>query len=203
MREDHVSANRNIMTYWQKNLSDADRQTLITCARAALRMGISDTALTSPPEGNDCLREPAAVFVTLYRGKQLRGCVGTLEAAQPLYEAVERMARAAAFLDHRFPPVQPEEVDSLTIEISVLSPLRRVVQPEEIVPGHHGVVLVSSNRRAVFLPKVALEQGWDRTTLLDELCYKAGLPPKAWQNEDASLYVFTVVSTRAEPMIPA
>lgn len=181
------------------NLSDHEWDVLAQRARAAIRTGCAGAPPTPFAPVSDCLQEPAAVFVTLYQGGELRGCVGTLEATQPLSLAVERMARAAAFDDHRFPLVRPEEVDSLAIEISVLSPLQRVSRPEDILVGYHGVVVVSDNRRAVFLPKVASEQGWNRTTLLDELCRKAGLPARTWRNEDTALYVFTVSLRRTEP----
>ena len=121
-------------------------------------------------------------FVTLTQGGNLRGCIGTIEGVCPLVEAVLRNARAAACEDPRFAPVAPGEVDALDLEISALTPLRPVAEPEEIEVGRHGVVLECGQRRAVFLPQVATEQGWDRTTLLGHLSLKAGLAPNAWQD---------------------
>ena len=95
----------------------------------------------------------------------------------------------AAVRDPRFPPLRPTELPDLELEISVLTPLAPVAGPDAIVPGHHGVLLESGGRSAVFLPQVAPEQGWDRETLLDHLALKAGLPADAWRH-GASLQVF-------------
>ena len=121
-------------------------------------------------------------FVTLTLDGSLRGCIGTIEGTCPLIEAVLRNARAAACEDPRFAPVGPDEVDALELEISALTPLQPVAGPEDIDVGRHGVVLEYGPRRAVFLPQVATEQGWDRITMLGHLSLKAGLAPNAWQD---------------------
>ncbi len=171
-------------------LTEEERSLLLSVARESIRSALEGYEAPVLEEIPPLLQQPAAVFVTLYRGQELRGCVGTVEAREPLYQAVIRTARSAALHDPRFPPVRPEEVDALTIEISRLSPLRPV-PPEEILVGIHGVCLELGSARAVFLPKVALEQGWSREQLLDQLARKAGLAPDAWQEEDARLFVFT------------
>ncbi len=131
------------------------------------------------------------MFVTLHKHGQLRGCIGTLEPREPLAEAVRSAAVSAATQDPRFPAVNPDEVDDLEIEISVLSPLEKIDRPEDIIVGKHGVVVAEGVQRGVFLPQVAPEQGWDRETMLNYLCaHKAGLPADAWRRT-ADLYVFT------------
>ncbi|GIW43273.1 MAG: AmmeMemoRadiSam system protein A [Candidatus Binatia bacterium] len=180
-------------------LPDESWELLGGLARESIRArlaGIAPPWLEGVPRP---LRQPAGVFVTLFLGTQLRGCVGTVEASEPLFRTVPRLAVAAAFEDFRFPPVEWSEADKLTIEISLLSPLREVASPEEIVVGTHGVVLVHDGQRAVFLPKVAVEQGWDRTTLLEQLCRKAGLPADAVQRPGTKLFVFTTNSRRFPP----
>ena len=112
-------------------------------------------------------------------------------AAMPQYLAVRNMAVSASSEDPRFRPVQPDELKSIHIEISVLSPPRKAESPEEIVVGKHGVIVKQGMRQGVFLPQVAPEQGWDRETMLRHLCAeKAGLPADAWK-QGAELYVFT------------
>lgn len=136
------------------------------------------------------LLEHRGAFVTLTRGGNLRGCIGYIEGIKPLIEAVADNAASAAVRDPRFPPVTPDEVPDLELEVSALSPLRAVPGPEDIVIGRHGILLEKNGRRAVFLPQVAVEQGWDLETTLGHLCLKAGLPPHAWQ-EGARFQVFT------------
>jgi len=134
--------------------------------------------------------EARGVFVTLHALGRLRGCIGYIEAVEPLGQAVRTMACQAAFHDPRFRPVTADELAGIDVEISVLSPLKPA-RAEAIVPGVHGVVIEARGRRAVFLPQVATEHGWDRETLLEELCHKAGLEGHIWREEDARLFVFT------------
>ena len=129
------------------------------------------------------LLEFRGAFVTLTANGQLRGCIGYIEGICPLLEAVAANARAAACQDPRFAPVAPAEVAGLELEISALTPLVAVAGPHEIEVGRHGVVLTLGARRAVFLPQVAPEQGWDRDTMLTHLALKAGLPPDGWRRE--------------------
>jgi len=128
------------------------------------------------------LAEPAGAFVTLTRGGALRGCIGSIVGTEPLVRTVTANGRNAAVGDPRFAPVGPDEVPGLDLEISVLTPLRKVSGPSEIEVGRHGVLLSRSGQRAVFLPQVAVEQGWDRDAMLTNLALKAGLDPDAWRH---------------------
>jgi AmmeMemoRadiSam system protein A len=112
-----------------------------------------------------------------------------IEAKQPLEDAVVQAAVWAA-RDPRFPLLTADELAGLEIEVSVLSPAHPVAGPEAIVVGTHGVILEKGGRRALFLPQVAVEQNWDRTTMLDHLARKAGLPANGWR-EGAEFQVFT------------
>ena len=137
-------------------------------------MGTSRT-LPELPTGEPIFEEPRAVFVTLHKHGQLRGCIGTLEPREPLAAAVRSAAISAATQDPRFPPVTAAEIPELEIEISVLSPLRRVESADEIEVGKHGVVVAAGMRRGVFLPQSAHRAGLDRETMLNYLClHKAG-----------------------------
>jgi len=145
----------------------------------------------APQSDDPALTASCGCFVTLKTRGRLRGCIGELEPRQPLIEAVAGRAIAAAEQDPRFMPVTAEELRTIAIEISAMSPLRKVDSADEIVVGKHGVVVKQDFRSGVFLPQVAPEQGWDRDTMLSILCTeKAGLPADAWKH-GAELWVFT------------
>jgi AmmeMemoRadiSam system protein A len=129
------------------------------------------------------------VFVTITERGELRGCIGRLVPDGPVQWLTGAMALHAAVDDPRFGPVRPDELGRLHLEVSLLTPLRRVASPEQIVLGRDGVVLVKSGKSAVFLPEIAAQQGWTRDQLLDNLCLKAGLPADAWRS-GATLAVF-------------
>lgn len=175
----------------REELDARQQQILLELARETIRAKVTGGDLPPLPAGDPDFEQPRAVFVTLHRGGELRGCIGTLEAREPLADAVRSSAVSASTQDPRFPPVAPDELDEIEIEISVLSPLERVASADEIVVGKHGVMVADGPRRGVFLPQVAPQQGWDRDTMLDYLCaHKAGLPADAWRR-GAELYVFT------------
>ena len=171
-------------------LNQAQQQFLLNLARETIRQHLA-TGQAAVDTDDPIMRQRRAVFVTLNRNGRLRGCIGQLTARHPLARAVQEAAASAATQDRRFSPVTLDELDEIHIEISVLSPMMKVNDPSEIEVGTHGVLVVQGPRRGVFLPQVAVEQGWDRETMLSELCaQKAGLAPDAWQR-GAELYVFT------------
>jgi AmmeMemoRadiSam system protein B/AmmeMemoRadiSam system protein A len=136
------------------------------------------------------LKRPAGAFVTLRRDGQLRGCIGTIRPRQPLYRAVLENGVNAAINDRRFLPVAPQELEALEVEVSVLSPPAPIASPGQFRVGEHGIILEKEGRRAVFLPEVAVEQGWSREETLRRLARKAGLTADAWTN-GARFEVFT------------
>lgn len=101
------------------------------------------------------------------------------------------MAQAAAFKDRRFPPLHREEFDDLSIEISVLTPLRETKDINEIEVGVHGIYVVKGFHSGLLLPQVAVQYKWDRLTFLEETCHKAGLPSNAWEDSDTKIYIFS------------
>ena len=133
------------------------------------------------------LREPAGAFVTLHKSGELRGCVGQVEPRLPLYRAVMEIAVAAALTDPRFAPVRADELAELELEISVLSPCR-LISPDEIRIGVHGLLITQGSLRGLLLPQVAVERRWSAERFLEETCRKAGLNPGAWRS--ARLEVF-------------
>jgi AmmeMemoRadiSam system protein A len=118
----------------------------------------------------------------------LRGCIGYMGSREPLYRSVIDVARKSALEDPRFSPLAADELPGVRIEISALTPMRPVAGPEAIVVGRHGVQLVQGARRAVFLPQVAPEHGWDRAALLEHLARKAGLPADGWRGGQFSVF---------------
>jgi AmmeMemoRadiSam system protein A len=172
-------------------LTDAERAALLRLARRSIgsAVGVFPESVVDESALTPALRAPGAAFVSLHCDHTLRGCVGTLAADRPLYETVAAMAVAAAVNDPRFEPLMAAELSGVCIEISRLGPLVPA-PPEQVVVGVHGVSLAVRDRRAVFLPRVAVEQGWTRDRLLRELCFKAHLPPEAWRSPEAGLWVF-------------
>jgi AmmeMemoRadiSam system protein A len=170
-------------------LDEGEKEFLREIARQAVAAAVRelpppDTRRLASEAGIDLaprLTAPRGAFVTLTRAGKLRGCIGYIEGVKPLVEAVADNGRSAAVGDPRFPPVSAVELAEIHIEVSALTPLVPVAGPEEIVIGRHGVVLVKDGRRAVFLPQVAPEQGWDRDTTLGQLALKAGLAQDAWR----------------------
>ena len=170
-------------------LNQQQRGTLLRIAREAVEAAAK--AMPYAPASDDLvLQEPGAAFVTLRKHGDLRGCIGTIEAREPLLENVANMARAAAREDFRFGPVHLTEVPELSIDISVLSPPRRVEDVAEIEVGVHGLIVEQGSQRGLLLPQVPVEWGWDRDELLNQTCAKAGLPPDAWRR-GAEIYAFT------------
>jgi hypothetical protein len=174
-----------------QSLSAAEREVLRTTARRSLDRAIKHAPLTCPEPATSRLREKRGVFVTLKSYGNLRGCVGYVRPFKSLISAVWEMAESAALRDHRFMPVEPKEVDTLDIEITVLSPLLKVDNPNDVLVGRHGLMVSRGHRSGVLLPQVPIEQGWDRETFLQQTCLKAGIDPDSWREPDTVLEIFT------------
>jgi len=173
-------------------LTADDRRTLLRLAQESLRRAVRDRGVPEPDlEGlPDRLHEAGAAFVTLTRNGRLRGCIGHVEANLPLCACVWQMAAFAALHDMRFRPVQPDELDDIHIEISVLTPLQIVGDADEIRVGRDGLVVSGRRARGLLLPQVAAERGWTVAEFLQQTCRKAGLPPDAWEEDDVTVYRF-------------
>lgn len=162
-------------------LNDTEKKTLLAFARETLsRLFLTDTAPLARTD-QIALLQPRGVFVTLKRHGDLRGCIGHMIADEPLMKMVGSMAIQAAFNDRRFPQLSFEEFKDTEIEISVLTPMKKVAGYQDIVVGRDGVFLSKNGESAVFLPQVAPEQGWTRNEMLDHLCRKAGLDNGCWK----------------------
>ncbi|MGH7537751.1 MAG: AmmeMemoRadiSam system protein A [Gemmatimonadales bacterium] len=162
-------------------------------ARGALEAHMAGAAAPPVPDTPAC-RARHGAFVTLRRAGELRGCIGHIPADRSLADTVARMAVAAATEDPRFPPVAPEELAELRIEVSVLSEPTRLTSsdPAGIRAGQDGVIVRRGGHQGLLLPQVATEFAWDAEALLAAACQKAGLRPDAWRETDTELYVFQV-----------
>jgi AmmeMemoRadiSam system protein A len=187
-------------------ITDDEKQTLLQLARAALEHAVQHTDLepidlATLPER---LQAPGASFVTLTKGKVLRGCIGSIKATIPLAEDVRQHAMDAALHDYRFPPVKSEEVPDIEIEVSVLSspkPLEYTCGddlPKLLKPGEDGVIIVKDKSRATFLPQV-----WEKVPqadrFLDRLCEKAFLPQNAWREGQLQVFTYHVEYFHEQP----
>lgn len=169
-------------------IGSGDEQRLLGVARYALETRVRGGPPPDPPCGGafDAL---CGAFVSLHVRRALRGCLGSLDREAPLGLTIVRLSALVADSDPRFAPVTEAELAHVDIEISVLTPERPVEGPDEIQIGRHGVILQHGRHRGLLLPRVALDHGWDRETLLEQLCVKSGLPRRAWR-QGARLYVF-------------
>ena len=179
------------MTPPESALSPESRRQLLALARGTLEAHFrGESPPRLPSDRAEVFGEARAIFVTLRMGDRLRGCIGTLVPEGDLSRSVPKFALRAAFEDPRFPGLQATELLGCTIEISVLTPPRPLEDPNEIVIGRDGLILEIGGRRALLLPQVATEWGFDRPTFLAELSRKAGMPPDAWREEGAKLWTF-------------
>lgn len=168
--------------------SGEERSLLLSLAHESIASALErrQISLDSPTPH---LSEPRGVFTSLYKNEELRGCVGYVQPASPLYQAVAETAKAAAFDDHRFPSVRREELSDLQVELSILTP-PEPIRPEQIEIGRHGLLVIHQGRRGLLLPQVAVEHQWDRVAFLEQTCRKAGLPADAWK-QGATLQAFS------------
>ncbi|MGO8735697.1 MAG: AmmeMemoRadiSam system protein B [Terriglobia bacterium] len=184
------------------SLTPAEKQELLKIARQSVETAVRDKKLYSPPADEpEALRNARGAFVTLKEHGELRGCIGYMSPIKPLAETVRDVAAYAALQDRRFRPVSESELGILEYEISVLSPLRKVEDIDQIHVGQHGLLIRKGDIEGVLLPQVPKEEGWNRNTFLEQVCVKAGLPEQSWKDEDVDLFMFSAL-VFAEPTAP-
>ena len=173
-------------------LSDEEKKWLLQLAREKI---VSSFTPTEPSESRKIppkLETLAGAFVSVYLNEKLNGCIGHIGEDIPLWKVVEQSASSAAFDDNRFSPIKAEDLPHLKIEISVLTPLRKINDPEEIIPGKHGILIRKGFNQGTFLPQVAQRMNWSREEMLEKCaCDKAGIGRNEWK--EAELFVYEAI----------
>ncbi|MCS7138561.1 MAG: TIGR00296 family protein [Crenarchaeota archaeon] len=190
------------------DLTLEEGELLVKLARRAIEKYLEEGIIDTPPADlNEVFYEPCGVFVTLnkiirttkHEQKELRGCIGFPEPVKPLVSALIEAAVAAAFEDPRFPPVTLEELNSIVIDVSVLTPPKpievedRRELPKMIKIGRDGLIVERGFNRGLLLPQVAVEEKWDAETFLSYTCLKAGLSPGCWHDKKTRVYSFQAI----------
>lgn len=172
-----------------KYLSESEKQRLLSIARSSIKTYL-ETGRLPDYDVSGTLARPGAAFVTLEKDGLLRGCIGRTRAAEPLYQTVSQCAVQSAVADQRFYPVTKQELPTLDISISVLTPLQKVSSLDDIKVGRDGLMIEMDGRRGLLLPQVATEYGWNREEFLQQTCVKAGLPTDSYRSGRATIYRF-------------
>jgi uncharacterized protein len=184
-------------------LTDEQGVYLVKLARQVIgsKLGLAEPPV--PIKDDPTLNVNCGVFVTLNEhakgNRGLRGCIGLPYPTTPLVDAVIQAASSAAFEDPRFPPVQPKEMDGITIEVSVLTPPEKIEEKEpsdivnSVVVGRDGLIVGQGWNKGLLLPQVPVEWGWDSKEFLNQCCVKAGLPQKSWLEPRIEIYTFQAI----------
>ena len=173
-------------------LAEADQQLLLQIARNAVQAYLNGQRPPLPDPPPETLMESLGIFVSVHKGGELRGCIGSILATNPLYRSTAECAIAAAVGDPRFMPLTQKELVDVDFEISVLSSPEYVQDVKHIEVGKHGLLISKNSARGLLLPQVASERGWSRERFLQETCKKAGLRSDDWK-EDATIQCFTAL----------
>lgn len=172
--------------------SDDDKKNMLTAAREVLSSCAKGEEVMMPESLSELDSEPMGIFITLHTSKgELRGCIGYLVGIKPLPDAIVEMTKAASKNDPRFSPVKEAELNDIVLEISLLSPLKKIDSPDAIEIGKHGLVVSDGPNKGLLLPQVATENNWDKITFLEHTCEKAHLPRDAWKSEETEISIFS------------
>ena len=174
-------------------LSAEEKKYLKNLAYLSIKSELEGLDPEFPEPVSTKMEEHLGAFVCLKINDRLRGCIGNIFGDRPLWETITRMAREAAFGDPRFQVLQRRELDLLELEISILGPLERVTDIDQIEPGKHGLLVRKGAHSGLLLPQVAVDHGWDRKTFLAETCRKASLPPSCHEDPQTRIFWFQAV----------
>jgi MEMO1 family protein len=172
-------------------ISNYEKEQLVSIARESIKSMLNNKKrlVVDPSQLPEIFNKPLGAFVTIKIGNDLRGCIGRFMPSDPLYSVVIDMAIAAAFEDSRFPPLTKEEYNEVNLEISVLSPLKKITDIKEITLGKDGIYIKKGFLSGTMLPQVATEQGWSLEEFLGYTSRdKAGLGWTGWK--DAEIYTY-------------
>jgi len=174
-------------------INASEKEQLLKLARESLLNHLNKTDIKQPKQTfTGIFNEPLGAFVSLKNGPHLRGCIGRFSPGKPLYQTIEDLSVLSATRDSRFQPVTPEEIDQLIIEISILTPLKKINSIHQILPGKHGIYIKKGTSSGTFLPQVATENQWTREEFLGRCSRdKAGIGWDGWRN--AELYIYEAI----------
>lgn len=181
----------------QFSLSEKDKKDLLSIARGTIKQYVETRKVPAVDAASlsETLKTNCGAFVTLHKNRALRGCIGRFEPNEPLYKVVQQMAVASSTEDYRFSPVEPNEIGNLVIEISVLTPMRKITSIDEIEMGRHGIYIKKGGHGGTFLPQVAQETGWTKEQFLGHCAQdKAGIGWNGWKDADIYTYEALVFS---------
>jgi AmmeMemoRadiSam system protein A/AmmeMemoRadiSam system protein B len=188
------------------SLGAHEKSELLALARKSVEYAVKEKKAYEPAAtSSESLNQERGAFVTLRESGELRGCIGYTSAVKPLYMTVRDTATLAALRDTRFQPVSATELPQLEYEISVLSPLRRVLDIRQIKVGQHGLLMKNGIYEGLLLPQVPVEEKWDRQRFLEETCAKAGMRASCWKDENTDIFMFTAVvfgETKPQAFMP-
>ncbi len=176
------------------NLTHEEKSALKEIAKASLYEAVNNNQkitldVTKVP---DKFKLPLGAFVTLKENGMLRGCIGRFEPAEPLYQIIIEMAISASRYDTRFHPITKEELKNIDIEISVLTPRKKVNSSDDIIVGKHGIYIEYGSKNGTYLPQVATDMKWDKEEFIKSCCEeKAGISPE--HCKDATLYTYEAI----------
>ena len=200
----HVGDSERVVGYWgialtekmipvgEFHITEKDRKTLLNIARKTIEEQSLNHSkyIFDTSELSETLNSGCGVFVSLHKKGALRGCIGLTASELPLYQSVQEMAISAAYHDYRFKPLEVDELKDLEIEISVLSPMKKIENIAEIKLGKHGIFIEKDNRSGLFLPQVATDTGWSKEEFLGHCARdKAHIEWDGWKT--ATIYIFT------------
>jgi len=172
-------------------LSKKDQEQLLEIAKKTIVCCVKGEPIPKFEVSSPKLLEKRGAFVTITKYGRLRGCIGSILPMKSLYQTVQEVAESAALHDPRFPPVRPDELEYLKVEISVLTVPQKIQSIDEIEVGKHGLIIRKGYSQGLLLPQVATDYGWDREEFLRATCRKAGLPTDAWKQPDTEIFVFS------------
>lgn len=183
---------------------------LVGFARSSIEAALGNDEPPSLEDVSEKLRTDCGVFVTLNKvsgsSHSLRGCIGFPYPVMPLVDAVSEAAVSAALRDPRFQPMSLEEMDSVTVEVSVLTPPEKIVvqspgeYPDHVRVGRDGLIVDRGSSRGLLLPQVAVDWGWSAEEFLTQCCIKAYLPPDSWLTPETEVFRFkAIIFAEEEP----
>ncbi len=171
-------------------LTETQKSELLSMARKSIRDYLNSGERQKIQTNDALFLEKRGAFVTLKKNGMLRGCIGRVVADEPLIKVICDMAVEAATGDPRFPSVSKNELDSIDLEISVMSPIEQITDISKIKVGIHGIIIRKEFASGLLLPQVATEYGWNTEQFLEQTCVKAGLNRDEWK-KGAKIFIFS------------